>query len=144
MGNGFPVGGVLIHPRFEASYGMLGSTFGGSHLACAAGIAVLDVLKDENLAENAGKTGARLIAQLRAMEDILEVRGAGLMIGLQFDFPVAGLRRKLLFEERVFTGSAADPNTLRLLPPLSLDGKESSLFIEKLDKVLKGKTTLIP
>lgn len=135
MGNGFPIGGVLIHPRFEASYGLLGTTFGGSHLACAAGIAVLDVLKDENLITNARKVGKLLIDNLQEMPGITEVRGQGLMIGLQFEVPVAGLRKKLLFEEKIFTGSASDPNTMRLLPPLSLSPSEAGLFLERLEKV---------
>jgi len=136
MGNGFPIGGVLIHPRFEASYGLLGTTFGGNHLACAAGIAVLDVLRDEALMANAAGIGAWWKEQLRSIPQVREVRGAGLMIGLQLDFPVGGLRRQLLFEEYIFTGSAADPATLRLLPPLSLDRQAAATFVDRLRYLL--------
>lgn len=140
MGNGFPIGGVLIHPRFEASYGLLGTTFGGSHLACAAGIAVLDVLRDEALPGNATAVGAWWMEQLRRLPAVRAVRGAGLMIGLQFDFPVANLRRQLLFEGHIFTGSAADPATLRLLPPLSLRREEAAAFVDQLQSLLNQQT----
>ena len=136
MGNGFPIGGVLIHPEFEAKYGMLGSTFGGSHLACAAGLAVLEVIESEQLMKNAATIGGYLKAELAKMEQVREVRGEGLMLGAEFDFPVAALRKALLFEEYVFTGSASCPKTLRLLPPLSLSRQEADLFLEKLATVL--------
>lgn len=140
MGNGFPIGGVLIHPKFEARYGLLGTTFGGNHLACAAGIAVLDVLKDEALMDNATTVGEALMKAFRRMKAVKEVRGAGLMIGLQFDYPVAELRKRLLYEEKIFTGSAADPCTLRLLPPLNLGLSHAELFISKLNQVLERIT----
>ncbi len=120
MGNGFPVGGVLIHPKFEGKAGMLGTTFGGNHLACAAGIAVLDVIKDEGLLENATVQGAYLMEELGKTGLFTEIRGYGLMIGLQMTEPIAPLRKKLLFEHGVFTGSSKDPNTIRLLPPLNV------------------------
>lgn len=137
MGNGFPIGGVLIHPEFEAWYGMLGSTFGGSHLACAAGLAVLEVIERERLMANAAEVGGYLMKELRAFRQITEVRGIGLMIGVSFEFPVGPLRNQLLFEEQVFTGSASCPRTLRLLPPLSLSKAEAALFLEKLQAALK-------
>jgi acetylornithine/N-succinyldiaminopimelate aminotransferase len=142
MGNGFPIGGVLIHSKFEARYGLLGTTFGGNHLACAAGIAVLDVLKDEALMDNATAVGGELMKALKHLETVKEVRGAGLMIGLQFDFPVADLRKKLLFEEQVFTGSASDPHTLRLLPPLNLNRENAASFVSKLQRSLAKMKTV--
>ncbi|TXF88251.1 aspartate aminotransferase family protein [Neolewinella aurantiaca] len=120
MGNGFPLGGILVHPRFEAKKGMLGTTYGGSHLACAAGIAVLDVMKDEDLLANATDQGTYLMDQMAATGLFTEVRGYGLMIGLQMKEPIAPLRKQLLFEHSVFTGSSKDPNTIRLLPPLNV------------------------
>ncbi len=134
MGNGFPIGGVLIHPKFEATYGLLGTTFGGNHLACAAGLAVLEVLEKENLIEHAAKIGEALMQELRGFEAVREVRGRGLMIGVEFDFPIADLRKHLLFEEQTFTGSAANPNVLRLLPPLSMGEAEMALFLERFEK----------
>ncbi len=136
MGNGFPIGGVLIHPSFEAKYGMLGTTFGGSHLACAAGLAVLEVIEKEKLMKNASITGNYLKQELAKFEQVQEVRGEGLMLGAAFGFPVAELRKALLFEEHIFTGSASCPKTLRLLPPLSLSRAEAGLFLEKLASVL--------
>ncbi|MFT5999445.1 MAG: acetylornithine/N-succinyldiaminopimelate aminotransferase [Neolewinella sp.] len=129
MGNGFPIGGVLIHPSFEAKAGMLGTTFGGSHLACAAGIAVLDVIKEEDLLANAKKIGAYLMEQMAATGLFTEVRGYGLMIGLQLTEPIAPLRKKLLFEQGVFTGSSKDPNTIRLLPPLNVTREQCDVLI---------------
>lgn len=145
MGNGFPIGGVLIHPSFEAKYGMLGTTFGGSHLACAAGLAVLEVIEKEKLMKNASITGNYLKQELAKFQQVQEVRGEGLMLGAAFGFPVAELRKALLFEEHIFTGSASCPKTLRLLPPLSLSRAEADLFLEKLasvlSKSLKASTT---
>jgi acetylornithine aminotransferase len=120
MGNGFPLGGILIHPSIKPWKGMLGTTYGGSHLACAAGIAVLDVLKNEDLLANATAQGAYLMKEMAATGLFTEIRGYGLMIGLQMTEPIAPLRKKLLFEHGVFTGSSKDPNTIRLLPPLNV------------------------
>ena len=136
MGNGFPIGGVLIHPKFEAKYGLLGTTFGGNHLACAAGIAVIDIINAENLVEEAAANGDILLQQLSEIKIVKEVRGKGLMIGIEFEFPVKELRKHLLFEHRIFTGSASDPNVLRLLPPLNIGEKEIELFLESLKKAL--------
>lgn len=136
MGNGFPMGGVLINPRFRATHGMLGSTFGGNYLACAAGLAVLDVLEEENLMENAAKTGAFLMKELRHFDQVKEVRGKGLMIGIDLSVPVKEIRAKLLFNNHIFTGSAANKNTLRLLPPLGLTRSQAEVFLTSFAQVL--------
>ena len=135
MGNGFPIGGVLISPAFTPIYGMLGTTFGGNHLACTAACAVLDVMQEENLIENAATVGEYLISQLKTIPQIKEIRGKGLMIGLEFDYPVKELRNKLLFEQHVFTG-ASGTNVIRLLPPLSLSKEQADCFIGKLKNIL--------
>ena len=135
MGNGFPIGGVLISPQFTPVYGMLGTTFGGNHLACTAACAVLDVMRDEHLVDNAARVGQYLIDRLREIPQIKEVRGKGLMIGLEFDQPVKELRHKLLFEQHVFTG-ASGTNVIRLLPPLSLSQEQADCFIGKLKNIL--------
>lgn len=135
MGNGYPIGGLLISPDFEASHGLLGTTFGGNHLASVAGIAVLDVLKAEKLIENARKTGDFLLEELRKITQIKEVRGVGLMIGIEFEQPMKEIRDKLLYEHRIFTG-ATGTHTIRLLPPLCLSINDAAMFIDKLKKVL--------
>ena len=133
MGNGFPIGGILISPKFEAKKGMLGTTFGGNHLACAAAIAVLDVIKDEHLIENAAKVGAYLKEQLKDCKGIKEVRAEGLMIGIELEAQYVDLRNKLLFENHIFTGGAKN-NVMRLLPPLSVSKEEIDIFIEAYKK----------
>jgi acetylornithine aminotransferase len=133
MGNGFPIGGVLISPKFQAKYGMLGTTFGGNHLACAAGVAVLEVMKQENLVQNATEVGAYLFDNIAQIGGYKQLRGRGLMIGIEYDFPVEDLRNKLLFEHHLFTG-VAGKNTLRLLPSLALKRAEADLFLEALSK----------
>ena len=135
MGNGFPMGGVLISPMFEASFGMLGTTFGGNHLACAAGIAVLDVLKSQKLIQNAAEVGAYLMEELAKIDGVKEVRGLGLMIGVEFDQDVAPIRKKLLYEKRIFTGVSGG-NIIRLLSPLSLKRTDVQYFVEKLKETL--------
>lgn len=137
IANGFPMGGVLISPMFKPVYGMLGTTFGGNHLACAAAIAVLDIMEKENLLENVQQVGNYLLTELRKMPRIQEVRGEGLMIGIEFDEPVKALRTKLLFEEKVFTG-VAGTNTIRLLPPLCLSMAEAQEFITSFGKLLNA------
>ena len=132
MGNGFPIGGVLIHPKFKSKHGMLGTTFGGSHLACAAGIAVLDVMKKEKLIENACKVGQYAIEKMKTLPGVKEVRGIGLMIGVEFEFPTAALRKRLAFEEKCFVGSSSEANTIRLLPPLSITKADVDLLVEKM------------
>lgn len=136
IGNGFPMAGVLISPKFTPVYGQLGTTFGGNHLACAAAIAVLDVMKAENLVENAARVGAHLMEELKKFEDIKEVRGRGLMIGLEFENPIKEIRQKLLFEQKVFTG-VSGTNVIRLLPPLCLSMAEADEFLNRLHNVLK-------
>lgn len=139
IGNGFPVGVVLISPKFQAVYGELGTTFGGNHLACAAVEAVLDVMQADNLLDNVNRVGEWLLTELKKIDGIKEVRGRGLMIGIEFDEPVKDIRRKLLFEERVFTG-VSGTNTIRLLPPLTLTMEQAELFIDKFRKTLKGES----
>ena len=135
IGNGFPMAGVLISPKFTPVYGQLGTTFGGNHLACAAAIAVLDVMKEENLIENAGRVGAHLIEELKKFPQIKEVRGLGLMIGMEFAEPIKELRKRLLFEQKVFTG-VSGTNVIRLLPPLCLSMSEADEFLNRLNNVL--------
>lgn len=137
IANGFPMSGMLISPMFTPVYGMLGTTFGGNHLACAAAISVLDIMKKESLVENAEKIGDFLIRELRALpyDGIKEVRGRGLMIGIEFNESIKEARTKLLFEEKVFTG-VAGTNTIRLLPPLCLSKTEAEDFLFRFGKVL--------
>ncbi len=139
MGNGFPIGGVLISPVFEASHGLLGTTFGGSHLACAAAIAVLDIIKAEQLIQNAEKIGQYLISELLKMPQIKEVRGMGLMIGIEFEESVTDLRNKLLFEKKIFTG-ASGTNIIRLLPPLCLSKSDAKLFISSFQELMHSNS----
>jgi acetylornithine aminotransferase len=139
MGNGFPIGGVLIHPKFKAVHGMLGTTFGGNHLACAAGIAVLDVIKQENLMVNAKQIGEYLLKQLKSLPGVKEVRGRGLMIGIELEEPADALRKKLLFEHRIFTG-ASGKYTIRLLPSLALQQEDADLFLESFGKIVSAKS----
>ena len=134
MGNGFPIGGVLIHPDIEAWHGMLGTTFGGNHLACAAAIAVLDVMKAENLVQNAKETGDYLMKKLAEFNADFEIRGKGLMIGLEFKQPIKEIR-KLLTEYGIFTGVSGQ-NIIRLLPPLSLTISEADEFLHTFSEVL--------
>ena len=133
--NGFPMAGVLISPKFAPVYGQLGTTFGGNHLACAAAIAVLDVMKEEHLVENAARVGSFLLNELKGFKGIKEVRGEGLMIGLEFEEPIKELRSKLLFEQKVFTG-VSGTNVIRLLPPLCLSMDEASDFLERLHRLV--------
>ena len=143
IGNGFPMGAVLISPEFKPVYGQLGTTFGGNHLACAAALAVLDVIEDEHLVENARKVGDHLMNRLKQLANdgskagshITDVRGRGLMIGIDLDIPHKEVRQRLVYEEHCFTGCAGT-NVLRLLPPLCLTIEEADLFIEKLTKAL--------
>lgn len=133
MGNGFPIGGVIISPKFKPRKGMLGTTFGGNHLACAAAIAVLKVLKEESLINNAEEMGEYLQKELSACRGIEEIRGRGLMIGVQLTPDQSELRNKLLFESHIFTGGAKN-NVMRLLPPLSISKDEIDIFIREFKK----------
>lgn len=140
IGNGFPMGAVIISPKFEAVYGMLGTTFGGNHLACTAALAVLDVIEHEQLVDNAAKVGAYLMEELKKLQQtdahIMDVRGEGLMIGIEYDQPIKALRNALVHDEHVFTG-AASTNILRLLPPLTLSLDEAKLAVEHIKRVSK-------
>lgn len=141
IANGFPMGAVLIAPQFIPSYGQLGTTFGGNHLACAAALAVLDVFEDEGLVENANSVGTYLINQLKALQKeekhIIDVRGRGLMIGIDLDIPHKDVRVPLIQKEHCFTGCAGT-NILRLLPPLCLTKSEADSFIVKFMRVVRG------
>lgn len=140
IGNGFPMGAVIISSKFEAVYGMLGTTFGGNHLACTAALAVLDVIEHEQLVNNAAKVGAYLMEELKKLQQtdahIVDVRGEGLMIGIEYDQPIKALRNALVHDEHVFTG-AASTNILRLLPPLTLSLDEAKLAVEHIKRVSK-------
>ena len=139
IANGFPMGAVLISPKLEAKKGMLGTTFGGNHLACAAAIAVLDVMENENLVENAAKVGEYLIAELKKIPEVKDVRGRGLMIGFEVDgYTGSDLRKELLFKHHVFTGGAGK-ETVRLLPALSLSMEQAEKFIKELKDLLSKK-----
>lgn len=131
MGNGFPIGGVLISPEFQASYGLLGTTFGGNHLACAAAVAVLDIIEQENLVENAKEIGEYIGIQLNKFPKIKEVRGRGSMIGIEFDFPIGDLKNNLLTKHNIFVGYAGT-NVIRLLPPLTITKAYVDKFINAL------------
>lgn len=138
IANGFPMGAVLISPTFEAKKGMLGTTFGGNHLACAAAIAVLEVMRDENLVENAARVGSYLFEQLRSISGPENVRGRGLMIGFDVETPASDFRRSLLFDHHIFTGGAGK-NTVRLLPALGLTMDQADHFIDHLRKMFENE-----
>ncbi len=140
MGNGFPIGGVLIQPEIKPWSGMLGTTFGGNHLACAAGIAVLEVMKNEKLIENSETVGNYIMEKLSEISSEYEIRGLGLMIGIEFKFPIKELRNKLLFEHGVFTGVSGQ-NIIRLLPPLSLTIEQADIFLAAFTKVFADIST---
>lgn len=135
IGNGFPMAGVLINPMFKAVYGQLGTTFGGNHLACAAAIAVLDIMKKEKLVENALNIGEYLITELKKLSGIKEVRGRGLIIGIEMNEPIKEKRSKLLFEDKIFTGSTGT-HVFRLLPPLCLTKEQADVFLTKFKQIL--------
>jgi acetylornithine aminotransferase len=129
MGNGFPIAGVLINPAIQSKMGMLGTTFGGAYLACAAGIAVLDVIKNETLIQNAENIGNYLMQELKKIDGIREVRGQGLMIGIQLEISCADVRNELLYKHKIFTGSSSEKHTLRILPALNISKAEIDIFI---------------
>ncbi|MEQ8574258.1 MAG: aminotransferase class III-fold pyridoxal phosphate-dependent enzyme, partial [Fulvivirga sp.] len=136
MGNGFPVAGVLINPQIQASNGMLGTTFGGNHLACAAALSVLEVIENEKLIENAEAISKQLITELKQLPKIKKIKGRGLMIGVELDEPISQLRSKILNDYKIFTGNASNPNVLRILPPLGITWEQIQPFIEALKKEL--------
>jgi acetylornithine aminotransferase len=137
MGNGFPIGGIIIAPHIQASYGLLGTTFGGNHLACAAALAVLEVIEKDNLMDNAAKVGAYLIEELKKFPQVLEVRGKGLMIGIELPESLAHVKKELLFKHKIFTGEAK-PNVIRLLPSLALTMEHADEFLAAFRKELEN------
>ncbi|MEP5341222.1 MAG: aminotransferase class III-fold pyridoxal phosphate-dependent enzyme [Algibacter sp.] len=136
MGNGFPIGGILIHPSIESKYGMLGTTFGGNHLACAAGIAVLDTIEEEQLLANINEMSAYFMSIAKTIPQIKKIKGRGLMLGLEFDFEVGDLRKDLIYNYHMFTGGAANKKLLRILPPLNIEKEHIGQFFEALKKAL--------
>ncbi|UZO79908.1 aminotransferase class III-fold pyridoxal phosphate-dependent enzyme [Aquimarina sp. ERC-38] len=137
MGNGFPVGGIMIAPHIKASYGLLGTTFGGNHLACAAVMAVLEVMETEELLDNTRLTGEYFIAEAKKLPGVKKIKGRGLMLGLEFDFEVGALRKELIYQEHIFTGGAKNKKVLRILPPLNIGKQEIDQFFSSLKKVLE-------
>lgn len=138
MGNGFPIAGILIHPKIQAKHGMLGTTFGGAPLACAAGLAVLEVMDNERLMDNANYVGSYLFEQCQMLPKVKEVRGKGLMIGVEFEFPIKELREKLVYEQHIFVGNSNNPNTIRLLPSLTIGQQEADELLNALKKCLNA------
>lgn len=136
MGNGFPVGGILIHHSIKASFGLLGTTFGGNHLACAATLSVLDVLEKEQLMQNASEIAEYFIEKSKSLPNLKAIKGRGLMLGLEFDFPISELRKNLIFNHHIFTGGAKNPNLIRILPPLTIKKKHIDIFFDALKKEL--------
>ena len=136
MGNGFPVGGILIHPSIKASFGLLGTTFGGNHLACAATLSVLDVIAEENLMQNASNISDYFQEKAKELPNLKAIKGRGLMLGLEFDFPISDLRKKLIYNHHIFTGGAKNINVLRILPPLTIQKKHIDCFFDALKKEL--------
>ena len=136
MGNGFPVGGILVHQSIKAKHGMLGTTFGGNHLACSASLAVLDVLEKENLQEHAKTLGTYCIEKAQALPQIKRIKGRGLMLGLEFDFEVGALRKSLIYNHQIFTGGSSNKKVLRILPPLTVQQKHIDYFFKQLEEAL--------
>lgn len=136
MGNGFPIGGVLIHPAINASFGQLGTTFGGNHLACVASLSVLEVLESERLMEQVANTSSYFMEKAKSIPQLKKLKGRGLMLGLEFDFPVSELRKALIYRHHIFTGSAKNPNLLRILPPLTIKKEHIDIFFEALHSEL--------
>jgi len=134
MGNGFPVGGVLINRKIKAKKGMLGSTFGGNHLACSAVLSVLDTIMEENLIQNSKEMGVYFKEKFSKINSIKTIKGRGLMLGLEFDFEVQNLRKKLIFEHNIFTGGSANKKLLRILPPLNINSTQIDLLFDALKK----------
>ena len=139
MGNGFPIGGILISSKFKANYGMLGTTFGGNHLACVAAIAVLDVIKQDNLLENVENLSNYFINRVQKTPQVKNIKGRGLMLGLEFDFEVADLRKKMIYEKHIFTGGSNNKKLLRILPPLTIQKEHIDIFINALKEVLNNQ-----
>lgn len=138
MGNGFPIGGLLISDKFKASFGLLGTTFGGNHLACASALSVLEIIEKENLIENVNKQSAYFLNAISEIPEIKKVKGKGLMLGLEFDFDVTELRKNLIYEQFIFTGNASQKNLLRILPPLSITSSQIDQFTVGLKNALQS------
>ncbi|WP_298495790.1 aminotransferase class III-fold pyridoxal phosphate-dependent enzyme [uncultured Algibacter sp.] len=136
MGNGFPIGGILIHPDIEAKFGMLGTTFGGNHLACAAGLAVLNVIEEQKLIDNVNEMSDYFIKIAKTIPQLKNIKGRGLMLGLEFDFEVGELRKKLIYNHHIFTGGASNKKLLRILPPLTVRKEHVNMFFEALIEAL--------
>jgi acetylornithine/N-succinyldiaminopimelate aminotransferase len=136
MGNGFPIGGVLIHPDIKASIGILGTTFGGNHLACVASLSVLKVLEGEQLMKNVKAISSYFKEKAQSISQLKAIKGRGLMLGLEFDFNISELRKKLIFKHHIFTGSSKNPNVLRILPPLTIKKHHIDVFFEALQTEL--------
>ena len=137
MGNGFPVGGVLINRKIKPKYGMLGTTYGGNHLACAASLSVLHQIKENNLMENAKVVGDYFINEAKKIDKIKNVKGRGLMLGLEFEFEVAELRKKLIYDHKIFTGGSSNKKLIRILPPLTIKKEHIDIFFKALKIELK-------
>ena len=138
MGNGFPIGGILIHPDIKAKYGMLGTTFGGNHLACTASLAVLDVLKKDRLQEKTKTLEAYFREKASEISKIKKVKGRGLMLGLEFDFEVSGLRKQLIYDHHIFTGGSSNKKLIRILPPLTVKEKHFDFLFDALKEILEN------
>ena len=139
MGNGFPIGGILIHPNIEAKFGMLGTTFGGNHLACAAGLSVLNVIEEQKLMDNVKEMSSYFIKMAKTIPMIKNIKGKGLMLGVEFDFEVGDLRKQLIYDYQIFTGGAMNKNLLRILPPLTVKKQHINQFFEALIDLLDKK-----
>jgi len=137
MGNGFPIGGILIAPHIQSKYGLLGTTFGGNHLACAACIAVLEVLEKENLIEKAQLTGNYFMQKAQEIPGVQLIKGRGLMLGMEFDYEVGSLRKQLIYEKKMFTGGAKNKNLLRILPPLTIGTQQIDTFLEAVKEAVR-------
>lgn len=138
MGNGFPIGGILIHPDIKAKYGMLGTTFGGNHLACSASLAVLDVLKKDRLQEKTKTLERYFRDQAAEVPEVKKVKGSGLMLGLEFDFEIGSLRKSLIYDHHIFTGGSSNKKLIRILPPLTIEEKHFDHFFSALKIALKN------
>jgi acetylornithine/N-succinyldiaminopimelate aminotransferase len=132
MGNGFPIGGILIHPSIKASFGLLGTTFGGNHLACVASLTVLNVIEEENLMQNVKEISTYFMEKAKTVPKLKKVKGRGLMLGLEFDFPIADIRKKLIYTHKIFTGSAKNSNVIRILPSLTVKKEHIDIFFDAL------------
>ena len=138
MGNGFPIGGLLISDKFKASFGLLGTTFGGNHLACASALSILEIIENENLIENVNQQSAYFLDAISEIPEIKKVKGKGLMLGLEFDFDVTELRKNLIYKQFIFTGNASQKNLLRILPPLSITPSQINQFTVGLKNALES------